>query len=340
MKRTMKTMLRVLIIVALFVLSFSAQVQASSEIGLINQMHDYSFTKDSKWGKMPLSERLESCKIPSEKAERMTTEALLNSILDNPFMVHIIAFDTFEKGFRKICNNFPEVKSLISRNDLGSVILKSTKTIISSRGTSNREIVKKIYATVLFSQPEIVSKLSLRDAQYVNQILMQNNKSLTQALQEEATSRTSSVSYVLTPRGSRVDTYDQRSIPEFDSTTQSIIHNDMIFAHPSMTKVHEASPRYNCHSYAWYYTSAANTMWMPSPYFYRSDGSYYRVSGLVKVDDVIYWDNDSHSALVYYVGTTGINNLRAISKMGSAGVYIHWLSDCPYEGTTSFWRIL
>ena len=105
----------------------------------------------------------------------------------------------------------------------------------------------------------------------------------------------------------------------------------------NITKLRDATTKYNCHSYAWYSQSSNNKYWIEDPANFRTN--WFTSTGWTNVipsnakngDKVDYYVNDNnrpHSAIVY----DAANNLF-VSKWGPAGLYIH----SPTEGPRNYW---
>ncbi len=162
--------------------------------------------------------------------------------------------------------------------------------------------------------------------------------SATQSLLE-AWRETSTVS---TPNGSSVLVYV--SSEELSSTDIQNLNNHFDNQYPEAIRLADASVIYNCHSYAWYKSSAVNPYWMPTPatYYSAQDLSYVEVSTSRVGDIICYYKSNGeniHSGLVVDTlngapnGVCGNSNLVMIeSKWGSAGLYRHRGDQCPYPG--------
>ena len=117
------------------------------------------------------------------------------------------------------------------------------------------------------------------------------------------------------------------------------LSNEYLKLYPSAQIARTPSPKYNCHSYAWYSTSAGNLYWINDPAAYISDGSY-SASYAKKNNRVTYTNNSTneitHSAIVNSVdGKTYV-----YSKWGNLALFYHEISDCPYAGggtTIQYW---
>lgn len=139
-----------------------------------------------------------------------------------------------------------------------------------------------------------------------------------------------------TPRGTRVSSaIDKSGISLYNSIQKDLYHYQIQQSYPGVTLVSHANPRYNCHTYAWHSTSTSNVYWIDNPSIYMSDGSYSKRASPA-VGNKVYYNNGTHSAIVYSVGS-GTTSLVYISKFGSNGVYRSAASDTPYTGSQSFW---
>lgn len=131
-------------------------------------------------------------------------------------------------------------------------------------------------------------------------------------------------STVTTPRGTSVAVTVVTT--ELTAAQKAAINADIQANYPNVTKHREPTKKYNCHSYAWYSTSSANTVWMNTPGddTYWTDGSYVLTTSPVSGNKASYKYGD-HSAIF-----KGGRNMT--SKWGSAGLYTHDYAYCPYWG--------
>lgn len=101
-------------------------------------------------------------------------------------------------------------------------------------------------------------------------------------------------------------------------------------AHPNATRLSSASPKYNCHSYAWQDSSTNNVYWIDSPAAYISDPhtakSHTPFANAIAVYTV--GNQTVHSAVV--TGVNG-NTITCVSKWGPSGLYRHELGYLPDE---------
>lgn len=118
------------------------------------------------------------------------------------------------------------------------------------------------------------------------------------------------------------------------------INQEYLEEYPSATLIRSAAPQYNCHSYAWYSTSASNRYWINDPSNYVNAGDYSSTD-TARVGYIILYGKinrqPEHSGLVTSV-SGGIAN-RVESKWGCLGLFEHDYDDCPYStGTIRYYR--
>jgi hypothetical protein len=138
-------------------------------------------------------------------------------------------------------------------------------------------------------------------------------------------------STVYTPRGSAVGV----TTMTYELTSAQITANNNWTStyYPSATRERNSSRKYNCHSYAWYWTSASNDRWMNTPGDdrYWQDGSYtlwhppYIWFSGMKIS----YSSDDHSGI--WVGTGSYVR----SKWGQLGQMYHAWNYTPYNEATT-----
>ena len=118
--------------------------------------------------------------------------------------------------------------------------------------------------------------------------------------------------------------------------------------YPYTHRIANASPKYNCHSYAWIDQSTSNSYWYKMPKdsdYFNCVTSYIPVSGSITVGDILLFvediDDDTyvikHSAVV--VSTDGtLSNTILVSKWGRCGLYEHKIyTGHPYASYGIFY---
>ena len=340
MKKRISVLLVLILLMNCFsVTSFASENQLGSKV---NTKFDYSFAKQDSWKDKPRNEKLESCQIPNNTANKMTTEALLDSILENPFTVDMLAYDSLEEGYQKVKEEIFAFKNLLDRSDLGNILVN--KYSMSCEGTSDIDIMNSLFLSVMIAQPEIEKKINEVDLKSFENSLKVKDKHLYKSSKEEHADSTitllSGYTTVWTPNGSHIEVYEYTG-SDYTVAQQQSMHNYFTGTYRFQSYVSPASRRYNCHSYAWYSQSTSNPYWMNTPYCdaYMNDGSYYNVA-TPTANDRVHWHNGDHSGIIVYVGSQA-GNVSVISKYGEYGVYQAFIGDvtAAYSGSSyTFWR--
>ncbi len=140
----MKKLLVALLSTAFSVLFTNAQT--------IDKPYDYPIKRgSSEWNSIKNYQNLRNvCQIPLDVVSQMTTEALLESVLNYPLLGDAFVFTTFQKGIDNLKINFNAFEVLSNRPDLGDVLTRKYKTVAS----------KNIISVALIAKGEHSVKLS------------------------------------------------------------------------------------------------------------------------------------------------------------------------------------
>lgn len=365
MKKTKKSILKRFISAGItMVISagvFATPAYAANE--LINEPYEYPIVQGTEeWAAlMSFPEKIEACKIPEGKIEAMSTEALIETILNHPLWPIYIAYekdDVYDIYRDKIINALPELES---REDADELLLKVYQQDrvgrISAYNATDKNASKSEFLEVLLAEPVFYDDLSNSELVTLDVVAAEKAEvrekspeiyptasvfySVLQAKQQ-ATTRAST--YVYTPRGTAVSVV--RNNYPYSSTDDNYYYSLYRPTFPSIVQKsgYTTNANYNCHSYAWYSTSKTNPYWMDDPRPYMNDGSYrvvYPANGTVPATGLRVFFNSGtskrtwHSVIV--VGSYGnpssgqnYNLCKVESKWGEAPVYIHRLLDHPW----------
>lgn len=69
------------------------------------------------------NEMTHACQIPGDMLRTMSTEGLLETYMNYPLFIDIIAFNSFQEGFDQIIANFNGLQELLKRDDSGEKLL-------------------------------------------------------------------------------------------------------------------------------------------------------------------------------------------------------------------------
>lgn len=306
-------------------------------------------------------DRVKACQIPVEKLEELSTEELIESVLNYPFIMDIYAYDTLQQGFESVTERFNGLNELLDRDDAAMKLLskyRSVEVVEVLDEESDKLIFDLANLEVILGQAKIIEQLDddlkiVLEKEIESKYLLKKNVSdiygftADIAYRIKVESKDNMVNplatyYVYTPRGTAVAVTRRGEL--LSPAEKIALDNYVRSTYPGTTVVRTATTNYNCHSYAWYNTSAGNLYWMNYANAYMSDGSYFRRSGGItgnRINDKIYYgtSNNLHSGIVY-ARTMG-GNAYVISKWGQLGLIRHYYSNCPYYGGTStpisFW---
>lgn len=267
-----------------------------------------------------LDEMIAACQIPDKVLSRMSTDALVETVVNYPLAINMFAYSNYQSGFDSVmnyCNGFQE---LYNRTDS----LQKMEKYLNNQSEKNTD--SEVYKLKNLIANTIMSNLVLRDE------LKSNLKSM--VTPEEIKLRYE-IHYNYTPNGSRVSLIFNMNWSDHpaigDAAYANVCNEQVKRTYPNATSLREENPAYNCHSYAWYSTSSGNLYWMNSPWAYMTDGSYTRTYSPTNGDKVCY-ESDDHSAIYIRSGVVH-------SKWGAMGVYQHAPNYSPYDASQlSYWE--
>lgn len=321
------------------------------------------FTTPERWkGFKTHDQMVESCQIPENILQNMTTLQLLKTCLDYPLYGDIFLFDNYGVGFNNLVMRFNGLQEFLDRKDAGNVMAKYYQSVDLNKIESETDCPNFLltYINLLISQEKIQASLSeteqksiiLKSKELLNEIESNYQLFDTNSIENlinQIVSRESELiskigdihlantyTTIYTPNGTSVTAI--RMTTEHPNNIIDEYRNYVQTCYPYATIVRDATQKYNCHSYAWYSQSSTNNIWIDSPEQkkYWSDGSYSLIatysggswpSGIThgaKVDYV----NDNHSARVY-------SSTEMISKWGPGPLVRHPFAYCPYVSTAA-----
>ena len=92
--------------------------------------------------------RRRASQVPDEILEHMTTDALLLTVLDYPFLVDIYAFDTIQMGYeavRKHCNSLREFENRPDRLETLSRYCQANYSLSKKESTLKDHMAETLY---------------------------------------------------------------------------------------------------------------------------------------------------------------------------------------------------
>ena len=86
-------------------------------------------TKSKEWKDMDHAEKAKVLNIPDEILENLSTDALLEVIVNYPLFIDILAYNTFDEGIKYVSMQFNGLEEFMSRQDLTQVLLDEYQKI-------------------------------------------------------------------------------------------------------------------------------------------------------------------------------------------------------------------
>ena len=335
MRRFLKYFICLFIVIGNF-----TTVSAASSISY--SYYDEIISK-TDWDNMSRSERIAYCQLSKDTLNKISTNNLLNIVLDYPFIIDVYAFDNIDYGIDLVKNQYNGLEELLSRDDLDEVLLNHASIASYSLNDYNTIFTNNCF-TYLLSSDTLKSVLSTQEQVEIETKILKNKtksnatayaNTFSQANQLSGGISTFATATVKTPKGSSITVINNQSIADFSSTEKSSLDKKMKQAYPSITLVSAATKKYNCHSYTWYSQSTSNYYWINDPSKYMTDKSYSKTD--ISVGVKVYHTDNSHSAIVTSVGSGNMLSLKYKSKWGQCGVYIYYASESPYTSSQTFW---
>lgn len=128
MRRRIFAMILALVMILSLPLSVSAEQKEHDKLVSfsIDVPYQYPITPaDEEWTNFKTSKEMyDSCQIPNHVLTRMTTNALLETVLNYPFLGTYKCYDDYEIAARYLCEQFNGLEELFSRSDLTEILLE------------------------------------------------------------------------------------------------------------------------------------------------------------------------------------------------------------------------
>ena len=136
---------------------------------------DYSeyWQKSKSWtNQTSYQEKLNECQIPEKLLKEMSTESLVKTCLNFPFLLDVYAFDNIQDGFDRITSKFNGFKELYSRGGAATAILGHYKKIKNEhinkpdlldekyKAMPGKFVIELDNLELLLAQNEIIQKLA------------------------------------------------------------------------------------------------------------------------------------------------------------------------------------
>lgn len=334
-KKTFAFILAVVLILpmlAVLPLSVAAlSITADSDVYDIDVLYSYPVARGSEeWTSLKShAERVAVCQIPESILSRLTTEALLETVLNYPLLVDMFLWSSIDEGIYSLRSSFNGMDELMKRSDLENVL--SARSVASLQANSNAENRD--------ASSSVVKTFALG--------IIEGNIYGTTLSNARAANVGTPVT-VYTPAGTAVSAIRDATYTLVSDYTGNIANHiaefeeEIALSYPNIVKVANADPSYNCHSYAWYGEGNASNIYIQNPWAYMNDGSYDIYVAPQGWTMVCYRDM-SRSGAYQYIHSAIMNpQMVCHSKFGYFGLYRHALDDCPYyeqADSITYWKL-
>ena len=327
----MKAYVRFISILLIVVMFFNMNCYATTPIQHVDSVnsqeiteaHIYTIAPGTKeWEKLDGAyEKRAACFISEDEVRKMSTKALVETVVTYPLFVDIYCYDSIKTGIERVSSYFPGIGELFTRED------------------------------ALFYLVEYASHNTEREED--TDISFFNADTLIWYIEEQRytilSPTRSSIVTVYTPNNSAVTAIYGRTWNDTNMTqvAANAASTTLLAVYSSASILAPASPSYNCHSYAWYSQTTSNQYWINNPSAYMTDGSYSGLSFSSSGCKIYYAcpgvysyeTSNGHSGIVT-VPNMAINSIVVVSKWGPLALFSHNANDCPYydnQSNISFW---
>lgn len=316
---------------------------SSSQIGLLGK--DYGNTSENNYLNYIKLEEYENENL-SEIQMNLPTEELVDVILRSQIISnlsgrYISSTNNYMDNYKMIAKEYNGFGELEKRDDAARVMLLKLEKIVEI-GEWKESFVDGENLLILLSLDTFNAQLSdieimqYRDfCDYYERLMFSENEPNDLVLSAVNTSYCFDIGNVHYYRSSSDTTTTSGTIvPLYYSVVDFSDTNKEIYAQTTanqygITKLAGATTKYNCHSYAWYNNSTANTSWIVDVWNYIND-SHSSISTTPSIGAmVVYFDSSNvpvHSAIVSSVQN---GNVTCKSKWGQDGLFEHDITNVP-----------
>ena len=322
--------------------------------------------KDIKaWTSMRnVEDRFKACDTPESTLTTMTTESIVESLLYYPMNFLVLAYNDPLHAVKEIVKNSTLHRELLNRPDGTEAVLarfaatRPTRKMARQAGDSADDIP---FQDELFLDYFIASGLlpgiqTPENRQMLRNSLAQKAEDILTHQRQYGTLPLTAISYINTTFDYHLPIFESsstrggyyigldtlhtpfgkpiegRMYTEADDDEIDEMNNYVTTNYPNVIIRGNASPRYNCHSYAWHQNNTSNTYWINSVDSYYQEqvskyytDDYYESTTITNATRARYMNSD-HSATVLSSG-------KFLSKWGQLSLVEHDYNDCPYNST-------
>ncbi len=159
--------------VVIYIIAFFFPYIVFSQNYVANNGYDYPIKPGTKeWKSIEIrADRVDACQIPKDILEKLSTDELLETCLNYPFIIDVFAYNDIQAGFLKLLSEFNGLQELINRQDFSLVVFKEYASMnpediveLKTENAQSAFLFRLIYLEVLLAQDVVVNKTSEQDA--------------------------------------------------------------------------------------------------------------------------------------------------------------------------------
>ncbi len=337
----MKKILSLVLLISLLVAMLSAPEVTVSAYSVPNSSKNSIFSGKFFYYETPDRSEYQL----SEGQLNASTEELVDAILKYPFLVDLFSSSVSTlSAYDALRESFNGIAELESRGDAASIMLK--KLVDDTKGVQYDSTAFSCLKTII-SMPPYMEELTADEKARFGDISKENEYSANEcdllltsddqinsssvlsqsiAFTENGFSYIRSSNNAYTTSGTSVPLYSSTS--DFSSEEQSSIAETTAVAY-EISRIANATSKYNCHSYAWYQASASNVYWLADLAPYINDLHCINIAEPCVGAIAVYLDANNqplHSAIVTSVDG---DNIMCESKWGANGLFAHHIANVP-----------
>lgn len=293
-------------------------------------------------------EKTKACELDEETISLLSTEELLEVVLEYPLLINIYLYDGYSESIKHWKDSFNGLYFLLEREDALEKIIRKYEEFANSDYELQVDDFKKIdalecmlydEATVAAMTDDKCSRLSAAADKIIE--LKELYAANTLSGRSNEINLLVNVRYVLTPKGSVIEGWVRGE--ELTDAQKQNMDNEFARIWNKAKKLRSATTMYNCYSYAFYSRSADNDLWINNPTAYMTDGSYVPSKKLEDGLIIVYGDNVSssnHAGVLKLSEMIGvIPHYVVVSKCGQYGLYEHEIKECSYYAGEDYLKL-
>ena len=119
MKKRIFCLILAILMILLSTAAFAAEAIPETGKHTLSEPFEYKIVPGmEEWADYDTLERkIDVCHVPAQLLESMTTEALVDTVLNYPLLINMFAFNTLDAGIRSVASYFGGIEELLARDD-------------------------------------------------------------------------------------------------------------------------------------------------------------------------------------------------------------------------------